>query len=179
MDKFIDYYELLLISPDADNELIERVFRLMAKRYHPDNSLTGDREKFDLISKAHVTLSDPGQRAAYDAGYEAHKTEEWKKYYQAAASDDSEDETRIRFGILSALYHERRHNPSDPGLGQWQIEKITGWPEEILAFHIWYLRGKTWIEILEDGTLAITTNGVDAFENSEYHVGRDRMLPMP
>jgi len=32
-----DYYEDLQISPIADLETIERVFRLLAKRYHPDN----------------------------------------------------------------------------------------------------------------------------------------------
>ena len=103
MDKFIDYYELLLISPDADSEIIERIFRVMAKRCHPDNANTGDREKFDLISEAHETLSDPAQRAAYDAGYDQQKTIQWQKYYQPTSPDNVEDETQIRFGILSAL----------------------------------------------------------------------------
>ena len=80
---------------------------------------------------------------------------------------------------MSALYQERKHTPSDPGMGQWQLEKIIGWPEEILAFHIWYLKGKNWIEHLESGMLAITPDGVDAFESSEFHMGRDRMLPPP
>jgi curved DNA-binding protein len=180
MNKFIDYYDLLLISPDADKEIIERVFRVMAKRYHPDNANTSDRDKFDLISEAHETLSDPGKRAAYDAGYDEHKTVQWQKYYQSTTTDGIEDETQIRFGILSALYQERKHNPSEPGVGQWQLEKLMGWPEKVLAFHIWYLRGKNWIERMEDdGTLAITPDGVDTFENSEFHIGRDRMLPAP
>ena len=179
MDKFIDYYELLLISPDADSEIVERIFRVMAKRYHPDNANTNDREKFDLISEAHETLSDPAKRAAYDAGYDQQKTIQWQKYYQPTSPDNVEDETQIRFGILSALYQERKHNPSDPGVGQWQIEKLMGWPEKVLEFHIWYLKGKNWVKRLESGMLAITTDGVDTFENSEYHIGRDRMLPPP
>ena len=35
-----DYYEVLQVSRNADFETIERVFRLLAKRYHPDNVLS-------------------------------------------------------------------------------------------------------------------------------------------
>ena len=42
---FIDYYEDLQVSPNADQETIERVYRLLAKRYHPDNHLTGAPRK--------------------------------------------------------------------------------------------------------------------------------------
>ena len=35
--KFIDYYELLEISPNANSGTIERMFRYFAQRYHPDN----------------------------------------------------------------------------------------------------------------------------------------------
>jgi curved DNA-binding protein CbpA len=37
-----DYYEILQVSPLADSETIERVFRHLAKRYHPDNQESGD-----------------------------------------------------------------------------------------------------------------------------------------
>ncbi|HYY05797.1 MAG TPA: J domain-containing protein, partial [Candidatus Limnocylindria bacterium] len=32
---FVDYYELLQVSPNADDETIHRVFRLLAKKHHP------------------------------------------------------------------------------------------------------------------------------------------------
>ena len=44
---FTDYYEDLQVSSNADVETIERVYRLLAKRYHPDNNGTGDAEKFN------------------------------------------------------------------------------------------------------------------------------------
>ena len=179
MKKFVDYYDLLHISPDADSEIIERVFRLLAKRYHPDNPDTNNRDKFDLVSEAHAVSSDPAQRAAYDAGYETQKTQQQQRHYQSIATGDVDDVNLIRYGMLSALYQERKNTPSDPGMGQWQLEKIIGWPEEVLAFHIWYLRGKKWIETLENGMLAITPDGVDAYENSEYYRGRNQLLPAP
>jgi curved DNA-binding protein CbpA len=39
-----DHYEALQLSPRADRDTIERVFRHLAKRLHPDNPQTGDAE---------------------------------------------------------------------------------------------------------------------------------------
>jgi len=41
-ESFNDYYEALQLSPNADSETIERVFWMLAKRYHPDNDQTGN-----------------------------------------------------------------------------------------------------------------------------------------
>src|SRR5713226_3275143 len=73
--EFVDYYELLQISPNAEVETVQRVFKMLATRYHPDNPETGDVDKFVLLNKAHETLSDPELRAAYDASYTARNTE--------------------------------------------------------------------------------------------------------
>ena len=48
-DDFIDYYEVLQISPKADNETIHRVFRMQAARFHPDNKQTGNAERFMML----------------------------------------------------------------------------------------------------------------------------------
>ena len=75
---FIDFYEDLQVSPNADMETIERIYRLFAKRYHPDNSISGDTEKFNVIAEAYSLLSDPEKRAAYDANYEEEKIRQYK-----------------------------------------------------------------------------------------------------
>ena len=64
-DQFEDYYELLELSPNANHETIERVFRYFATKWHPDAG--GDKEKFTLLTRAFETLRDPATRAAYDA----------------------------------------------------------------------------------------------------------------
>ncbi|HSW49352.1 MAG TPA: DnaJ domain-containing protein, partial [Bryobacteraceae bacterium] len=66
MDAPEDCYEVLQISPMAEMETIQRVYRILATRYHPDNPHTGDAEKFLLITRAYKTLSDPEKREAYD-----------------------------------------------------------------------------------------------------------------
>ena len=40
---FVDYYEVLQISQNAELETIKRVFKMLAVRLHPDNPATGDR----------------------------------------------------------------------------------------------------------------------------------------
>jgi hypothetical protein len=38
---------------------------------------------------------------------------------------------------------------------------LTGCPREMLDFHLWYLRDKGWIMREDDGSMAITADGVD------------------
>src|SRR5262249_47642382 len=66
---FIDYYEVLQVNPRAEISTINRVYRHLAKRFHPDNAETGDRKRFDELAEAHETLSNPEKRAAYDVLY--------------------------------------------------------------------------------------------------------------
>ena len=54
-EPFMDYYEILQISPRTDQETIERVYRLLAKGYHPDNKKTGNVNKLDTLTKAFRT----------------------------------------------------------------------------------------------------------------------------
>ena len=65
----VDLYEVLQISPSADLETIQRVYRLLALRYHPDNKETGNPSEFELVLKAYRVLSDPETRASYDSEY--------------------------------------------------------------------------------------------------------------
>ena len=50
---------------------------------------------------------------------------------------------------------------SDPGIGNFELERVLGCPAEHLEFHVWYLKEKGWIKTTESGTLAITVEGVD------------------
>ena len=175
-DIFTDHYEDLQISPNADNETLERVYRLLAKRYHPDNGQTGSAEKFDLITQAYQILSKPEKRAAYDATYEEAKARQWKTLSGASSSQGFKDDTRLRHSILSILYVERRNGSADSAIGLWRMEKMLGWPEKILEFHIWYLKEKGWIQCTDTGGYAITAAGVDIVEEHNLIVSEDRLL---
>ena len=46
---FVDYYELLQVSPNADEDTIQRVFRHLAKKHHPDASEQDDSQLFNRL----------------------------------------------------------------------------------------------------------------------------------
>ena len=70
-----DYYKTLGIERTADDAAIQKAFRRMAKKYHPDANPDNPaaEAKFKEINEAYETLRDPEKRAQYDrfgAGYE-------------------------------------------------------------------------------------------------------------
>lgn len=176
-EPFSDYYENLQISPNADMEMVERVFRMLAKRYHPDNIQTGDAEKFNILYKAYRVLSDPEKRAAYDAKYEQIRESKLQIYREASDSDGFENDDRIRQGVLSLLYVARRQDALNPGMGIMEFEKLLGCPQHHMEFHVWYLAEKDWIQRTDTGGYAITANGVDKASENEVLLRKDRLLP--
>ena len=65
--EFIDYYAVLGVAKTATKEEIERAYRKLARRYHPDVSKAKDaEEKFKQLGEAYEVLSDPQKRAHYD-----------------------------------------------------------------------------------------------------------------
>ena len=63
----VDYYEVLQVSESAEPETVNRVYRLLAQRYHPDNQESGNEARFREITEAYHILSSPEKRAQYDA----------------------------------------------------------------------------------------------------------------
>ncbi len=63
-----DYYEVLGVSPDADDEQVRKAFQRKARTLHPDVNKEPDaEERFKEVSEAYAVLSDPEKRARYDA----------------------------------------------------------------------------------------------------------------
>ncbi len=63
-----DYYEVLGVPRDADEDTIKKAYRKLAVKYHPDKN-PGDKaaeEAFKELGEAYEALSDPQRRAAYD-----------------------------------------------------------------------------------------------------------------
>jgi curved DNA-binding protein CbpA len=175
-ENFIDYYEILQVSPGADQEIIERAFRLLAKRYHPDNKHTGDAIKFKILVEAYRVLSDSEKRAAYDNNNKATDVHQNNIPFNAPQYRDPEAERRINQVILFIFYLARKQDAMKPGIGIIDLEKQVGLPEKELEFHIWYLREKGWIQRVETGEFAITASGVDEVVEKNLTLKKDQLL---
>lgn len=64
-----DYYGLLGVSNNADDQELKRAYRKLARKYHPDvNPDEAAQAKFKDISTAYEVLSDPEKRRIVDLG---------------------------------------------------------------------------------------------------------------
>jgi curved DNA-binding protein len=62
-----DFYQDLELGRDASQDDIQRMYRKLARQYHPDVNKDPDaEERFKNISEAHDVLSDPETRRRYD-----------------------------------------------------------------------------------------------------------------
>jgi curved DNA-binding protein CbpA len=174
-DSFVDYYDLMQVSPNADDDTIQRIFRHLAKKWHPD-SQQGDPEKFKRLVEAQRTLADPEARAAYDVKYQQFWENKWKLAAEASGSQGFMEDKNVRERMLSLYYVERRSRMHDPGLGEMEVARLLRIPIELIDFHIWYLKEKGWIQRLENGQLAITASGVDQVEGGRLRLTPDRLL---
>lgn len=63
-------YEILEVSPNASKEVIDKAYKTLAKKYHPDLQTGDDKkiaeEKMKKINDAYSILSDSEKRAEYD-----------------------------------------------------------------------------------------------------------------
>lgn len=173
---FVDHYEVLQLSQSADNETLERVFRLMAKRYHPDNPESGSEEAFRDVHEAYEALTDSARRAAYDVQYDKNKSMQWQVFDQDATRGSHSEDQKIFSGVLSLLYAARRNNPESGGVGGIDLERKLGIPREHLEFPFWYMKKRGWVEILQSGQYAITIDGIEEILNREATAPVHRML---
>jgi len=163
-DGFIDFYELLQISPHAELETIQRIYKMLATRYHPDNRETGNVERFLLLNHAYDTLSDLEQRANYDLLYNEHRAEPIDIFTTKDFALGIDGEANRRMGILCLLYNRRRSNPDNPGISILEFESMMSFPREHLMFAMWYLKAHDLVSQAENSDYVITGDGADYVE---------------
>ena len=168
--KDLDYYEFLQISRNAEPATIQRVFKFLAARLHPDNPVTGDAEKFILLKQAYDVLSAPERRAEYDATYNNEPLQPVPLSNWVDFMDSIEGELNRRLAVLGLLYIERRTNPNKPEVSLAMLEKSMGFPRDYLDFTTWYLRDKKYITRTDNAAFALTVLGVDFVESNRANI---------
>jgi curved DNA-binding protein CbpA len=174
-----DYYEILQVSTKADPDMIHRIYRLLAQRYHPDNTHTGDENQFRTITEAYSILSDPEKRASYDVNYQANKQLRWQIFDQNDALSGKAAEKVKRRGILDLLYTARRNQPAAPSMTLHELEDLLGCPREHLEFSLWYLRENGLLTRSDNAKYSITAKGVDFTEAESAEPGRPSNFLLP
>jgi hypothetical protein len=160
-----DHYEILRVDPQADEETIERVYKTLARRFHPDTPSTGDPETFLRIRKAWETLSDPARRAKYNVLLAAHRNSVRFRLRGREFFDGVRGEQNRRLAALCLLYRQRIGAHESPGLTLLDLERLTGLTREELASGLWYLCKKKWVKFGEFTEYSITAGGVDIVES--------------
>ena len=161
---FKNYYEILQVDPNCDAKIIEAAYRNLAKRYHPDHPETADFDKFSEVLEAYRALRNPDDRANYNTHYAeivgidlSHSPSAEFRIDESVAVSDADAHAKL----LMLLYKARRDNALDPGVSNYVIQELLNCSDERFEFHRWYLKAKGFIETTEQGTLAITIDGVD------------------
>jgi DnaJ-domain-containing protein 1 len=173
----IDYYEVLQVSQNAEPETIHRVYRIMAARFHPDNPQTGDSERFLLLNDAYDTLADPEKRASYDTARRVAECQPLPAFELKEFVDGIEGEQNRRLGVLCLLYNRRRSDMDHAGLSLLDLEKMMSFPREYIAFAVWYLRDKGFVQMGDNSDYLLTASGADFAEtNSPRHAVLYKLL---
>jgi curved DNA-binding protein len=162
---FIDYYEMLQISPNAQIDTINRVYRMLAQRYHPDNPESGDTERFLKLQGAYAVLSNPEKKEQYDEDRRRFYDRPMEVFGMKEFSDGIEGEANRRMGVLCLLYNKRRTSPDEAGMSILHMETLMQFPREHLLFTIWYLRNKQLLEFNMNSEYEITADGIDLVES--------------
>ena len=78
-----NYYEILEVNEKASKEVIDKAYKVLAKKYHPDlqeeKNKKAAEEKIKILNEAYEILSNPEKRKSYDEKIAKIKEEEERK----------------------------------------------------------------------------------------------------
>ena len=150
MKEFVDYYKLLGIKSDADEETIKRAYRRAAKACHPDRHPNDPKaeEKFKLVGEAYSTLSTKWSRFAYDFKYRQEQRK--KAFVNVYVEDPPYDKSKDDEDYSSVWPRSSRTSPIEKEIQDMQ---------------------PTYTELDEDKLMAISRRRYERPERKEPSVG--------
>lgn len=102
-DASTDYYRILQVRRDAEQEVIERAYKALSLKYHPDVATPAQRQsatrRMQIINEAYRVLRDPETRRLYDARLppEGMQRTAWDEFWEKGL-----------LGLFVERYHSRR-----------------------------------------------------------------------
>jgi curved DNA-binding protein len=133
--EYKDYYQVLGVARSASSEEIQKAYRKLARKFHPDVSKEANAEaRFKEIAEAYEVLKDPARRTKYDRYGQA-----WKARESGGEPPPGFEEFRFDFGGapfgsgasgFSSFFEMLFGQPSPgerPGWATWSGEGRGGW----------------------------------------------------
>ena len=121
-----NYYEILEVSENASDEIIDRAYRVLAKKYHPDtwpsNKSYWAENKFKEITEAYQILSNPALRKKYDMEI-SHNNSLNDKY-----NDLYSEQKRLTQEVNNLKFKSKTHTYSN------QVDNIDKSPKSIFLY---------------------------------------------
>jgi hypothetical protein len=154
------HQEIVQAAAESDPGTLERVYRKLAKQYHPDNQQTGSAEAFLRVREAFAALSAlapgnnaPAEQIADDAA--------------AGVPGEIIFEQRLRrMKILALLYRRKSGNCRETGLSPLEISVSTKSSPDDTDFALWYLLNKRAVTCGDSARYEITPEGIDLLEQN-------------
>jgi curved DNA-binding protein len=177
---FVDFYEVLQVHPSCDARTLEAAYHRLAKLYHPDHSGSPDTARFSRVAEAYKALRNRNRRTKYDRAY-------FERFPDRAASQPADDDAPVDDGpalddaddharILQFLYKKRRDNAQDAGVVGYYLQEMLQCSDELFEFHKWYLKEMGFVVLTEQGTLAITIQGIDHVISTSRSAKAEKLL---
>lgn len=83
----VDHYRTLQVVRAADPEVIERAYKALSLKYHPDRTSAENRiaatRRMQQINDAYAVLRDPDKRREYDSTLPPEDAQGWDRFWEA------------------------------------------------------------------------------------------------
>lgn len=110
-----NYYEILEVNKKASKEVIEKAYKVLVKKYHPD-LYTGQKknyaeEKVKEINEAYSVLTDEFMKEQYDSELEKQEQAElYKKYNQNQSDNTLNDNVQSNINNINSTSSNKKEN---------------------------------------------------------------------
>ena len=135
-------YDILEVSRKASREVIDKAYKTLAKKYHPDLQAPENKqmaeEKMKKINEAYSVLSDDVQRARYDRELEEGENNRQKSYTPQQNTYENEEYNKNYYGKDKIYYLSFGSDRSFSGRGILAFagcEKVTVFGVQLMLSH--------------------------------------------
>jgi len=105
-----DYYKMLQVDPSADHDVIEAVYKRLARKYHPDVNPAPDATcRMQELNTAYGVLCRPHTRAQYDRTRSAHAASPDAKYAEERRKREAAEAAQQRAQEETQAARRRAH----------------------------------------------------------------------